>query len=162
MCFKNRYTVIFRMKSLLYPQCRQAETYQEYIASGEVIWQGGAFSRLRYNSQMGDELTGLTYLRAQFYNKEIRKFTQEDVIYDDGFNLYAYCSSNPVIYCDPSGFTQKQPCIWKDGSGVSLDSLIGQIPNKFKVLGKCDDFAQSLVDLLEKRVCDTRLYELIV
>ncbi len=66
------------------------------------------FSRLGYNSQMGDELTGLTYLRARYYKPEIGRFTQEDVIYDDGFNLYAYCSSNPVIYCDPSGFSKKE------------------------------------------------------
>ncbi len=56
---------------------------------------------------MGDELSGLTYLRARYYNSETGKFTQEDVIYDDGFNLYVYCSSNPVIYCDPSGFGKK-------------------------------------------------------
>ena len=31
------------------------------------------------------------------------RFTQEDVIYNDGLNLYAYCNSNPVMYCDPSG-----------------------------------------------------------
>ncbi len=90
---------------------RQTETYQEYSAFGERIWQEGASSRLGYNSQMGDELTGLTYLRARYYNPAIGRFTQEDVIYDDGFNLYAYCSSNPVIYCDPSGFAKKTKVI---------------------------------------------------
>lgn len=34
----------------------------------------------------------------------IGRFTQEDVIYNDGLNLYAYCSSNPVMYEDPSGY----------------------------------------------------------
>ncbi len=85
---------------------RQTETYQEYSAFGERIFQEGASSRLGYNSQMGDELTGLTYLRARYYNHEIGRFTQEDIIYDDGFNLYAYCGSNPVIYCDPIGFAK--------------------------------------------------------
>ena len=85
---------------------RQTETCQEYSAFGERIFQEGASSRLGYNSQMGDELTGLTYLRARYYNPEIGKFTQEDIIYDDGFNLYAYCGSNPVIYCDPIGFAK--------------------------------------------------------
>ena len=98
---------------------RHTETYQEYSAFGERIWQEGAYSRLGYNSQMGDELTGLTYLRARYYNPEIGRFTQEDVIYDDGFNLYAYCGSNPVIYCDPSGLIQsdKTSCIIKSGDG---------------------------------------------
>ncbi len=47
---------------------RQTETYQEYSAFGERIFQEGASSRLGYNSQMGDELTGLTYLRARYYD----------------------------------------------------------------------------------------------
>ena len=85
---------------------RQIETYQEYSAFGERIVSEGAFSRLGYNSQTEDGLTGLTYLRARYYNPATGRFTQEDVIYDDGFNLYAYCDSNPVIYCDPSGFTK--------------------------------------------------------
>ena len=37
-----------------------------------------------------------------YYNIDIGRFTQEDVIYNDGLNLYAYCSSNPVMYADPS------------------------------------------------------------
>ncbi|MDE7322856.1 MAG: RHS repeat-associated core domain-containing protein [Lachnospiraceae bacterium] len=98
---------------------RQTETYQEYSAFGEMITSEGGFSRLGYNSQMEDELTRLTYLRARYYNPETGRFTQEDVIYDDGFNLYTYCSSNPVIYCDPSGFVQsdKTSCIIKSGDG---------------------------------------------
>ena len=55
------------------------------------------------NEQIEDDLTGLYYLRARYYNTGIGRFTQEDVIYNDGLNLYAYCSSNPVMYADPSG-----------------------------------------------------------
>ena len=29
---------------------------------------------------------------------------QEDVYQGDGLNLYAYCSNNPVVYYDPSGY----------------------------------------------------------
>ena len=64
-------------------------------------------NRLRYNAQIEDDLTGLYYLRARYYNTGIGRFTQEDVIYNDGLNLYAYCSSNPVMYADPSGFVKK-------------------------------------------------------
>ena len=49
-------------------------------------------------------MTGLYYLRARYYNTGIGRFTQEDVIYNEGLNLYAYCSSNPVMYADPSGY----------------------------------------------------------
>ena len=64
-------------------------------------------NRLRYNAQIEDDLTGLYYLRARYYNTGIGRFTQEDVIYNDGLNLYAYCNSNPVMYSDPSGFTKQ-------------------------------------------------------
>ena len=40
-------------------------------------------NRLRYNAQIEDDLTGLYYLRARYYNTGIGRFTQEDVIYND-------------------------------------------------------------------------------
>ena len=61
-------------------------------------------SRLRYNSQIYDENTEDYYLRFRYYRPQIGRFLQEDIIYEDGLNLYAYCGSNPVVYCDPSGF----------------------------------------------------------
>ena len=116
---------------------RQTETCQEYSAFGEIISREGASSRLGYNSQMGDELTGLTYLRARYYNPATGRFTQEDVIYDDGFNLYAYCGSNPVIYCDPSGFTRLNPCDRKiDPKEVNfMQSSIKNKTGEYTVLG---------------------------
>ena len=79
-----------------------------YDAFGQCIaGQENIPNRLRYNAQIEDDLTGLYYLRARYYNTGIGRFTQEDVIYNDGLNLYAYCSSNPVMYVDPSGFVKK-------------------------------------------------------
>ena len=76
-----------------------------YGAFGETITAEKTVpNRLRYNGQMADGLTGLYYLRARYYNASLGRFTQEDVIYNDGLNLYAYCNSNPVMYSDPSGF----------------------------------------------------------
>ena len=56
---------------------------------------------------MADGLTGFYYLRARYYNASLGRFTQEDVIYNDGLNLYAYCNSNPVMYSDPSEFAKQ-------------------------------------------------------
>ena len=76
-----------------------------YDAFGQrIAGQENIPNRLRYNAQIEDDLTGLYYLRARYYNTGIGRFTQEDVIYNDGLNLYAYCSSNPVMYADPSGY----------------------------------------------------------
>jgi len=137
---------------------RQTENYQEYSAFGERIFQEGASSRLGYNSQMGDELTGLTYLRARYYNPATGRFTQEDVIYDDGFNLYAYCGSNPVIYCDPSGFVgitnncegkeggeRKQPDLYHytdaDGAKAIQETGIIQTDSRGRVFVTTDEIS---------------------
>ena len=37
------------------------------------------------------------------------------MIYNDGLNLYVYCSSNPVIYADPSGYAC-EPKEWAENS----------------------------------------------
>ena len=83
--------------------------HYRYSAFGETITAEETVpNRLRYNGQMADGLTGLYYLRARYYNASLGRFTQEDVIYNDGLNLYAYCNSNPVMYSDPSGFAATQ------------------------------------------------------
>ena len=81
--------------------------HYRYSAFGETITAEETVpNRLRYNGQMADGLTGLYYLRARYYNVSLGRFTQEDVIYNDGLNLHAYCNSNPVMYSDPSGFAK--------------------------------------------------------
>ena len=87
--------------------------HYRYSAFGETITAEETVpNRLRYNGQMAEGLTGLYYLRARYYNASLGRFTQEDVIYNDGLNLYAYCSSNPVMYADPSGYA----CEPKEGA----------------------------------------------
>ena len=101
-------------------QSGEVQNYYQYSAFGEtIISEETTPNRLRYNAQTEDELTGLYYLRARYYAPGIGRFTQEDVIYNDGLNLYAYCNSNPVMYSDPSGFaaksTQQSMCKRKNG-----------------------------------------------
>ena len=136
---------------------RQTETCQEYSAFGETISREGAPSRLGYNSQMGDELTGLTYLRARYYNPATGRFTQEDVIYDDGFNLYAYCGSNPVIYCDPSGLAKK------DNNIEFTPIKDSDFDKKFPVLGRTYndiDVTGTVYSRGKVRTIDRKVYQL--
>ena len=91
--------------------------HYRYSAFGETITAEETVpNRLRYNGQMADGLTGLYYLRARYYNASLGRFTQEDVIYNDGLNLYAYCNSNPVMYCNPSGFAKNPMCDKEDAT----------------------------------------------
>lgn len=96
--------------------------HYRYSAFGESITAEETVpNRLKYNARMADELTGLYYLRARYYNASLGRFTQEDVIYNDGLNLYAYCNSNPVMYSDPSGFA-KETCKSKVGGECNSES----------------------------------------
>ena len=100
-----------------------------YSAFGETIISEETIpNRLRYNAQAEDELTGLYYLRARYYAPNIGRFIQEDVIYNDGLNLYAYCNSNPVMYSDPSGFA-KETCKSKVGGECGSESGSDSVKN---------------------------------
>jgi len=49
-----------------------------------------------------DEESGLYYLRARYYDPNVRRFISEDPV-EDGGNWYVYAGNNPVMFIDPSG-----------------------------------------------------------
>ena len=107
----------------------QYDAFGQRIAGHENIP-----NRLRYNAQIEDDLTGLYYLRARYYNTGIGRFTQEDVIYNDGLNLYAYCSSNPVMYSDPSGFAKQcDPKVGGEKDSNSGSSSYSLLPGEGEI-----------------------------
>ena len=64
-------------------------------------------NRYTYNGEQYDQVTQQYYLRARYYNPLVGRFTQEDVYRGDGLNLYAYCGNNPLMYVDPSGYSEQ-------------------------------------------------------
>ena len=69
-----------------------------------------AANMIRYRGYYFDLETGFYYLNSRYYDPNIRRFVSaDDISYlganDDmsAFNLYAYCSNNPVMYVDPMG-----------------------------------------------------------
>jgi len=50
-----------------------------------------------------DEESGLYYLRARYYDPNVRRFISEDPV-EDGGNWYVYAGNNPVMFIDPWGF----------------------------------------------------------
>ncbi len=74
-----------------------------YSAYGEVT--GGTPFKLNafgYTGEYTDIETGLIYLRNRYYDPELGIFLTEDPA-QDGFNWYAYCGGNPVMFLDPWG-----------------------------------------------------------
>ena len=57
-----------------------------------------------------DTETGYYYLNSRYYDPQVKRFISADNLNYLGangdlnsYNLYAYCSNNPVMYVDPVG-----------------------------------------------------------
>ena len=64
----------------------------------------------RYRGYYYDTETGFYYLNSRYYDPQIKRFISADSLGYLGangdlnsYNLYAYCSNNPVMYVDPNG-----------------------------------------------------------
>ena len=62
------------------------------------------------------------------YNPEIGRFISPDIltILDEtkgqinGLNLYMYCNDNPIMYCDPSGYSLESIGNWFKNNWIKL------------------------------------------
>ena len=65
----------------------------------------------RYRGYYYDAETDLYYLKSRYYDPQTGRFISADGVdvFEEsqtdinGLNLYAYCSNNPVMFCDPTG-----------------------------------------------------------
>ena len=67
----------------------------------------GMVNPIRYRSYYYDTETGLYYLQARYYDPEVGRFINADSIAgntgNSEYNLFAYCSNNPVNNLDSNG-----------------------------------------------------------
>ena len=62
----------------------------------------------RYRGYYYDVETGWYYLNSRYYDPTVGRFLSPDTILGangglQGYNLFAYCNNNPVMFADPSG-----------------------------------------------------------
>ena len=79
---------------------------KSYIPFGEQI--GEKTSGFGYNGEYYNAATGMVYLRARFYEPEMNRFSQKDVLRGSitvptSLNRYLYVWNDPINYVDPSG-----------------------------------------------------------
>ncbi len=84
------------------------DTY-DYDAYGNLVGgSGGTTNEFLFTGEQTDPSTGLTYLRARYYDPEIARFISPDPVPADLFNpqtlnRYAYVTNNPLNMVDPNG-----------------------------------------------------------
>ena len=83
-------------------------TYTDYGETAES--QGGSFNNeIRFAGGVYDEITGLYYLNARFYDPAVGRFLNPDSyrgepVDPQTLHLYVYCANNPVNLVDPTGY----------------------------------------------------------
>ena len=83
----------------------------EYSPYGQIISkEKERLVAFLYNGQYGvaSDESGLYYMRARYYNVDIRRFLNQDVLTGtleriSSLNRYAYVEGNPLRYLDPFG-----------------------------------------------------------
>ena len=67
-------------------------------------------SLFKYRGYIYDWDTGFYYLQSRYYDPEVGRFINADGQLNGGligYNMYAYCENNPVMYIDPDGTMPK-------------------------------------------------------
>ena len=90
-------------------------TTYTYSAFGEVLSVTGTLAStigarnpFRYRSYYYDTETGWYYLNSRYYDPTVGRFINADGIIGAnggivGYNMFAYCNNNPIMYADPNG-----------------------------------------------------------
>ncbi len=118
----------------------------EYGAYGEVLSGDTKITPFLYNGQLGvmtDE-NGLYYMRARYYNVNIKRFINQDVVHgsisaSQSLNRYSYVQGNPIKLTDPFGLSPLDRLNWKNVGHAILNGL-GMIP----VVGEAFDMANAI------------------
>ncbi len=87
-----------------HPIVTATRAYDVYGAPRPDTVTGSTDSKHEFCGGLGHTAddTGLTYMRARYYDPELGRFVSEDPG-RNGANWYAYCDDNPVNSLDPDG-----------------------------------------------------------
>ena len=80
----------------------------------------GTKNPFRYRGYYYDTETGLYYLNSRYYDPQVGRFLNADAILGANgdlmsYNMYSYCSGNPVNYSDSSGMI----CVYRNSADAS-------------------------------------------
>jgi RHS repeat-associated protein len=121
-----------------------------YDAFGKQTTSTGSLTNpFQYTARELDVETSLYFYRARYYDPQIGRFLGEDPLgLDEGPNLYAYVTNNPVTNIDPSGRLKidkscKGKCVALGGGGPNNPKQLPTLQNVEEVLQREGDLACS-------------------
>ncbi|NMO94324.1 RHS repeat-associated core domain-containing protein [Paenibacillus lemnae] len=108
-----------------------------YGAFGELVkHEGSTRQPFAYNGRDGvqTDVNGLYYMRARYYNPDIKRFMNRDVLRGDlslglSMNRFAYVNGNPVTFVDPLGLDAIQ-ARKSGGMGDSNENIVYRALNQ--------------------------------
>ncbi|MFI2857647.1 HNH/ENDO VII family nuclease [Paenibacillus sp. JSM ZJ436] len=125
-----------------------------YGAFGELVKHEGTTRQpFAYNGRDGvqTDINGLYYMRARYYNPDIKRFMNRDVLRGEvslglSMNRFAYVNGNPVTFVDPLGLDAIQAGKSKGiGNGYQYWNKTTQFKN-VKVYQRDDIINQNMKD----------------
>ena len=109
------------------------ETF-DYGPYGELLSENKCGIMFLYNGELGvaTDSNGLYYMRARYYNPEIKRFINQDVmtgsiVNTPTLNRYAYVNGNPISLNDPFGLSPFLNWIGNI-TGHDILDLLGMLP----------------------------------
>ena len=107
---------------------RKNVTTKSYTPFGEQI--GEATSGFGYNGEYYNAATGMIYLRARFYEPEMNRFGQKDLLRGSAFapqslNRYLYVQNDPINFVDSNGRGLKSA--WNTVKGAVVGAVKGAV-----------------------------------
>lgn len=102
--------------------------------TGTAAQTVGRLNPLRYRGYVYDDETGLYYVSSRYYDPELGRWIspEPNVDYGEfdegagllGYNVYAYCANNPVMFKDETGESITLACVLI-GAGIGL--IVGAV-----------------------------------
>ena len=132
-----------------------------YGLYGELLCGDPAASRYLYNGKYGvrTEANGLYYMRQRYYNPEIKRFINQDILIGSienplSLNRYSYVQGNPANYFDPFGLCPTKKELTTRGIFLTLHTIttVGGVIGTFTpdpVIGIVSNSADILVCIVE-------------
>ena len=104
--------------SYFYTGYGETYTIKHNTEQGNIL---SAVNPLCYRGYVLDTQTKLYYLQSRYYNPEIGRFINADMLVSTGQgllgnNMFAYCLNNPVNYSDPTGLCSRDTSL-----GILID-----------------------------------------